>query len=146
MTALRVVVHGDPAPQGSKTPWGAEVSKRVGPWRDAVRGETQAAILAGGPSFPVGPVDVQVTLRHRRPKVHYRASGELKPNAPTWVDKTPDIDKCLRSTLDGLVSGGAIGDDRQVVVVAAVQVYAPAGQHPGATIILSPLTQPGQSG
>ena len=38
------------------------------------------------------PVLVEIELFFRRPKAHYRASGELQPRAPNFCCKRPDVD------------------------------------------------------
>lgn len=120
-------VNGLPAPQGSKTRgrYGGvfESSKKVGPWRNAVRTETQKVI-----SEPFDcPVWVDVVFFLPRPKSHFgtgRNAGKLKESAPEYPASVPDIDKLCRSTLDGLKEGGAYRDDSQVVTLHAKKRYA----------------------
>jgi crossover junction endodeoxyribonuclease RusA len=148
---MKIRVNGIPAPQGSKRPvrlgsgpaarFGmAESSKKVGPWREAVRSEVQAAYLAGQIPFPGhGDTPVKVTLRFYlpRPRNHYgtgRNAGQLLPSAPSWPAVRPDVDKLARSTLDGLKTGGAYSDDSQVVSLTAYKIYAFDGDTPGADI------------
>ena len=76
-----------------------------------------------------------------RPKNHYRTgkySELLKDDAPYFcMTKTGDIDKLLRSTLDGLSvsSGGSvIMDDSLVVSVKALKRYAARYELAGANI------------
>jgi crossover junction endodeoxyribonuclease RusA len=123
----RIEVRGIPAPQGSKRHVGGgrmiEVSKAVGPWRDAVRWETARAVEA---PF-AGPLMVRVTFYLPRPQGHYgtgRNTGMVRASAPAYPDGKPDLDKLLRSTLDGLTEGGAWKDDAQVVTVRASKRYA----------------------
>lgn len=120
-------VNGQPAPQGSKTRgrYGGvfEASKKVGPWRNAVRTETQQVILE---PFDA-PVWVDVVFFLPRPKSHYgtgRNAGIIKESAPAFPSGVPDIDKLCRSTLDGLKEGGAYRDDSQVVKLHARKQYA----------------------
>ncbi len=133
--ALRV--YGTPGPQGSKRHVGGgrmvESSKKVGPWREAV---VAAAIAAGRADADITcPVVVTVQFYFARPKAHYTAVGTLKPSAPGWVTTTPDLDKCLRSTFDGLVQAGVIRDDKQIVRVMAEKRYVTNGA-PGAVVSL----------
>ena len=128
---IKVTVDGAPAPQGSKTRnrHGAvyEASKKVGPWRDAVRGEVQRAIREHGQLPVPGPAMVSVTFRLTRPKGHYgqgRNADRIRPAAPRFPTGTPDLDKLIRSTLDGLKEGGALRDDAQVIYIQANKVYA----------------------
>ena len=131
MTAFTIHVRGIPAPQGSKRHVGngrmIEMSKAVGPWREAVRAETQHAV-----PLPLdGPVEVVLTFHVARPKGHYRTgrnAGLLRPGAPGYPASKPDIDKLARAVLDGLTEGGAWKDDGQVVRLVAVKEYGePAG-------------------
>lgn len=131
MRQVELLVTGKPAPQGSKTvsPSGGmwESSKAVGPWREAVRAETQRAISE---PFP-GAVLVTLVFRMQRPKGHYRTgknSHLLRDNAPAYPASKPDVDKLARAVLDGLTEGGAWKDDGQVVYLTAAKKYvSPAG-------------------
>lgn len=141
MTRLQyeIVVNGSPAPQGSKVRgrhggmW--ESSKKVAPWREAVRSETQAVA-----SVPFdGPVQATIDFYLPRPKGHYgtgKNSSVLKASSPAFPNKVPDIDKLCRSTLDGLKEGGAYLDDCQVVVLRARKLYADQ-RAPGANISIT---------
>lgn len=137
MTSDPVVfaVVGTPAPQGSKRPVRlgkgptarigmVESSAKVGPWRDAVR--AQAALRFGGRLPIAGPVAVTLNFRLKRP-VTLRG-GITRPV------KYPDLDKLVRSTLDGLAVdrkhpelGGALANDSVVVSIAASKEYGEPG-------------------
>lgn len=139
--SIELRVTGTPAPQGSKTrtKWGMiESSKAVGPWREAVVGEI---IRQGYHGLGLhGPLTVRATFLHQRPKTHYRTgknANELRPEAPIYVTKTPDIDKVLRSTFDALTQSGLIKDDSNIVIVHAQQIYAGTGELPGARLEIS---------
>jgi crossover junction endodeoxyribonuclease RusA len=142
---IRIRVNGEPAPQGSKRhfPNGGmvEMSKKVAPWREAVRSQTQLALADGGEhgGYLRGPVFVGITFYLHRPASHFgtgRNAGIVKLAAPARPCGKPDLDKLIRSTLDGLKTGGAYGDDAQVVAVTATKWYAAAGQPPGAGITI----------
>ena len=127
-----VEVRGLPAPQGSKRHVGngimVESSKAVGPWREAVRAETQRAMRGAAPA--TGPVLVTVTFHLARPRSHYRTgryAGLLKDTAPGFHGAQPDLDKLLRAVLDGLTAGGAWDDDGQVAMVEAAKRYGTPG-------------------
>lgn len=131
-----IEVSGQPAPQGSKRPVRlgsgkvglVESSKAVGPWREAVRAETQRAM--NGHGALTGPVQVTAFFRQARPKGHYRTGRHaalLKPDAPGHPAGRPDLDKLLRALLDGLTMGGAWLDDAQVVQIIAAKQYGPPG-------------------
>lgn len=131
MSALRIVVHGTPAPQGSKRHIGKgvmiESSKKVKPWRQDVRAAALDAIEAGGPTFPTGGVSLDVVFRLPRPKGHYRTgrnAEKLRDSAPPTPAVKPDLDKLIRSTLDALGEAGVWRDDAQVVQVDASKAYA----------------------
>ena len=139
MTSVKIRVNGSPAPQGSKTigRYGGmyESSKKVGPWRNAVRTETQRVC-----SHPFsGPVEVIITFYLVRPKGHYgtgKNAGVLKPSSPAYPKTTPDVDKMTRAVFDGLKDGGAFRDDAQVVDLHATKRYADQ-QPPGADICIT---------
>ena len=126
---MRVEVAGVPAPQGSKRHVGngrmVESSRAVGPWREAVRAETQRAC---GQRFTEGqPVAVMIDFRLPRPK-----STPKRVGLPA---KRPDLDKLVRAVLDGLVAGGALGDDGQVTWLEARKKFA-GERGPGCSIIV----------
>lgn len=126
MTELRFFIVGTPAPQGSKRHVGGgrmiESSKAVGPWRSAVAWQTAAAITGG---LDV-PVEVDLDFYLPRPK--------SAPKSRIWPDRKPDLDKLIRSTLDGLVEAGALADDARVQSVRAQKLYAGPGQACGADV------------
>lgn len=114
-------VYGIPAPQGSKKAFVrggkavvVEQSDKVAPWRNAV---TAAAITArqDHPEQLLGPVTVTVTFFLPRP-----ASA---PKSRRFPAVTPDLDKLLRSTLDGISDSGLWDDDKQVVQIDAAKLY-----------------------
>lgn len=131
---IRIQVNGVPAPQGSKRHVGGgrmvESSKAVGPWREAVRAETQRQCAT---PIAAGPVDLTVVFWLPRPRGHYGVNG-LRPSAPGKPDRRPDLDKLMRAVLDGIVAGGAIHDDAQIVILHAIKRYAGSGQPPGCLI------------
>jgi crossover junction endodeoxyribonuclease RusA len=129
----------DPAPQGSKRHVGGgrliESSKRVKPWRAAVAHEAKLARQQ-----VAGPCAVELDFRFMRPKGHHKASGELRASAPRFcVVRRNDLDKCCRSTLDGLVDGGLLADDCLVVLLFASKRYCGIGEQPGAVVRIRPL-------
>lgn len=139
---LDVIVRGLPAPQGSKRHVGrgilVESSKRVKPWRDAVR--STVADAWPHDSFD-GPVIVELTFAFPRPAGHYgtgRNAGTLKASAPLRPAGLPDVDKLARSTLDGIVAAGVLRDDARVVDLHARKRYCwhPVLPQPGARILI----------
>jgi crossover junction endodeoxyribonuclease RusA len=137
---MMITVRGIPAPQGSKRHVGGgrmvEMSKAVGPWREAVRAETQSAMNGHKPIE--GPVKVIIKFEQARPRSHYRTGRNahlLRDSSPSYPCAQPDVDKLARAVLDGLTMGGAWLNDAQVIYLKAVKMY---GQ-PGCTIEISEL-------
>jgi crossover junction endodeoxyribonuclease RusA len=138
---IELDVIGIPAPQGSKRHVGGgrmvESSKKVKPWRKAVSTEALNHTFGAWPY-----VAVFATFRLKRPKSHYRTgrfADQLRPDAPRYPAKYPDIDKLYRSTLDGLKAGRAFEDDAQVIILGGRKVFAELGQEPGARIRVYPV-------
>jgi crossover junction endodeoxyribonuclease RusA len=135
---IRIDVDGVPAPQGNhRVNRGGriyETSKAVGPWREAIRAETQrqrAGMTISNAVF------IFIGIRLPRPAGHYgtgRNKDRLRPSAPRWPAVKPDIDKLERAILDGIVAGGALADDALVVAKRSFKEYAGAGQVPGCVI------------
>ncbi|HKE76650.1 MAG TPA: RusA family crossover junction endodeoxyribonuclease [Acidimicrobiales bacterium] len=130
---LAFTVPGVPVPQGSKRVVQGRVidanAKRLKPWRatiaDAASRERQGRTITGC-------VRVDVVFVLPRPRSHYRTgryAGQLKPNAPVYCETRPDLDKLLRSLLDGLTDSGLIYDDDQVVELVARKHYGSPAAH-----------------
>jgi Holliday junction resolvase RusA-like endonuclease len=149
MTMLVVDVVGLPAPQGSKSGFYnkatgrvqmVESSKKVKPWRQDVVASALNVKAETGWAAPAGPVEVQIVFHMPRPKYHFGSGARahlLKPGAPVYVDKKPDIDKLVRSTLDALTSADVLRDDAQVGRLVIDEVYANGPT--GARITITPL-------
>lgn len=110
-------VEGDPAPQGSKNGFVkngrvvmVESSKKVKPWREAVAWQTKAKVNEPMTS----PVEIALVFHLPRPKSVTRK----------WPSVKPDLDKLIRSTFDGLTTGGLYTDDALVIAVSASKQYA----------------------
>lgn len=110
-------VAGEPAPQGSKTGRVVngrvvmfEASAKVKPWRKAVVEAAQqyAGMIDGE------PVEVTLSFNMVKPKTSKRLFPTVKP----------DLDKLIRSTLDGLTTSGIYPDDSHVVAIGAAKHYA----------------------
>ena len=123
----------DPAPQGSKirTRFGMrEACKRVKPWKAAVQA---AAKKLRQPTIQ-SACKVLIEFRMSRPKSHFTAAGHRSSTYKEhYTIKRNDIDKCIRSTLDGL-TGVAYEDDCQVVCLIVDQRYCYKGEPPGAYV------------
>jgi Holliday junction resolvase RusA-like endonuclease len=122
-------VPGIPAPQGSKSfkgfangkPILAESSAKVKPWRTAV-----AFIAAERSNGQAPTAAVVVDLRFVLPRPR---SVTVKRRPVPCVK--PDLDKLIRSTLDGLTDSGLFHDDAQVVAIYASKAYADDGEPVG---------------
>jgi crossover junction endodeoxyribonuclease RusA len=139
---ITITVDGKPATQGNHrvNKYGAiyETSKAIGPWREAIRAETQRAC-----DMPLaGPIEVKVVFRLIRPKSHYRTGRNahlVKDGAPRYPDGKPDEDKLKRAVNDGLTAGGAFWDDAQIVHSDVWKVYAGPGEKPGVDITVTEI-------
>ncbi len=141
--SITLRVYGTPAPQGSKRGFVrggqvrlVEASKGVRPWREAIVSQ----IIRDGLNVQhlEHPVTIRVTFWFARPQAHYgRRNGEryLKENAPVYRAGTPDLDKLLRSTGDGLVQGGLLRDDDLIVEWHARKMWA---EQSGAVLEIAP--------
>lgn len=117
-------IEGIPAPKGSYRPVRNKrtghtlflpASKREPAWRKAVRDTIKASNPTMIPK-PV-PVSVRVDFYLPRPKT-------VKRQYPTVP---PDVDKLLRSTLDGVTESGIIEDDAQIIEAYTRKMYATNG-------------------
>lgn len=121
-------ILGTPAPQGSKT--GFNQGGRVvivegkGPgrakhkaWRQDVAA-TSRDIAADVGMFD-GPLRVHLEFRL---SMRTTAPKWLQDIGWDWAPTKPDIDKLVRSTLDGLVEGGLIREDSRVVELSASKI------------------------
>jgi len=110
-------IDGEPAPQGSKNGFVkngrvvlVESSKKVKPWREAVARTTQEQV----PCPLQNAVEVALVFHLPRPKTVTRK----------WPAVKPDLDKLVRSTFDGLTTGGLYTDDALVIALSASKQYA----------------------
>ena len=110
---MRIIVFGNPAPQGSKDYMGrtkmgrgimAEASNKVTPWRSdvitACRGIDQEPFT--------GPVICRMIFSLRRP-------ASVKRAKRPWPSIPPDLSKLCRSTEDALQAAGVLHDDALIV-------------------------------
>lgn len=119
-----IVVYGMPGAQGSKRFVGhaatgrgilVESSKKVGPWRQAVK---HAALAV---RFDTPPLDCPLRVRmvFTLPK-----PSSAPKRRRIWPMRTPDLSKLLRSTEDALTDAGIWRDDARVVEYArAAKVF-----------------------
>jgi crossover junction endodeoxyribonuclease RusA len=114
-------VEGEPAPQGSKTGFVkngrvvmVESSKKVKPWRANVAEQTSYYLDHFEVKTFDSPVEIALVFFLPKPKTVKRM----------WPSVKPDLDKLIRSTFDGLTTGGLYTDDALVIAVSASKEYA----------------------
>lgn len=127
--AIRIITHGTPASQGSKTSYGrgqmVESDKTLPAWRSAVKA---AAKQAAGPDWE--PIDNAV-----------KVSGEIRIRKPatTKFQDYPagpkDLDKMQRAIGDALESAGILTNDARIVHWDIAKVWAV--DVPGADITIT---------
>ena len=118
-----------------------ESSKWVRPWRQDLMIQTRDQ-YKGKPM--TGPLEMEIIFWFPRPQTHYRViGGELsnviKDNKPTHTISCSDgdLDKIVRSTLDGLsakAGGCVIQDDSLVVRLTCEKRYVTESEGCGAII------------
>ena len=154
---ITIRVYGSPAPQGSKRAFairkgGIPTGKvaviesshdRVKSWRQAVIDEARK-ITAHMDGPLTGPLSLRMIFYVARPKGHYgsgRNAERLKPGAPAYPGKPPDLSKLARATEDALTDVGIWADDAQIVRYAELAKYYCAAPfiQPGALIEISQM-------
>ena len=150
MTPIEFIMHGKPAPVGSKKAFAVrgkggafraivtDDNRRSRPWMSLV---ADAAAQAWDAPPLACAVSVSIEFRMPRPKSHYRTgknSDRLRDDAPCAHAQTPDIDKLVRCLIDG-ISGIVFADDRQVYEIRACKVWS---DRPGAWVQVNPLNEP----
>ena len=123
MTVIEFFVPSRPIPGGSKRKGKAgqiiAANPKTAAWMSVVR---VAAIDAYKGDLLDGPLGFQMTFCLKRPKNHFNAKGQLKPNAPKFPIVIPDLTKMIRSTEDAL-TGICWHDDCQVVHQITKKLY-----------------------
>jgi Holliday junction resolvase RusA-like endonuclease len=119
-----------PQAQGSKRHVGNGVMieqnhDRLETWREAIKAAVR--IVLPDDHEPVDlPMVVYATFFVKRPIAHYFAGDMnrgLRKTAPTFVTRSPDLDKLLRAILDALTGAGVWCDDSRVVRLVASKRY-----------------------
>lgn len=113
---IRIVVYGDPAPQGSKKFVGminghgmlAESSKKVKPWRQDV---VAAAVLAREAAGDPEPLDCALSVRMIFTLPKPKSAPKRKR---IYAMRKPDVSKLARSTEDALTTAMIWADDSRV--------------------------------
>jgi Holliday junction resolvase RusA-like endonuclease len=104
-----------------------QTGKRGKTWRSDIKEAVRDAFDA---TPHQGPVVVKMLFYMPRPKYHYgtgKNKDRLKPSAPNFHDKMPDLDKLERNVNDAL-SKIAILDDCSISSVFKMKIY---GERPG---------------
>ena len=141
--ALRIVVYGNPAPQGSKKFVGmkngrgimVESSKRVKPWRDDVKA---AALAARDGAAPIDqPVRVRMVFTLAKP-------ASAPKRRKVYAMRKPDLSKLARSTEDALTDAGVLADDARIVEYTRLAKVFPhedpdALEAPGVLIVIEAI-------
>lgn len=125
-------VAGIPGPKGSRivgvrkdgSHYTREASKRAAPWTEQVAWVARVQRPGGKPLEP--PYLIELVFAMPRPEEPKYA----------WPSKDGDLDKLCRSTLDGLVRGGLILDDRHVCDLSIRKRFAVRGAEPGVGIAI----------
>ena len=139
-------VLGTPVPQGSVKAFGSRVvannEHALGSWRSDVASAAQRAKPADW------DINAAVSLRCEfvfpRPLSHYgtgKNATKLKPSAPRYHVKTPDVDKLVRGVADSIgdaVARVLLNNDSQIVTLYAAKRYSTDDFH-GAIITVTAL-------
>src|SRR5689334_22538986 len=105
---MRFEVIGLPIAQGSMRAFPmkngryaltATNAKKLKPWRLELKQAAAAALNGDGPYTATVRLDLE--FRFPRPLGHFGKRG-LRPSAPSWMFRRPDLDKLIRAVLDGL--------------------------------------------
>jgi len=83
-----------------------------------------------------GPVAVYVTFVHARP---VRLLRKRDPSGRIWKDTRPDIDNLVKAVLDAAQGAGVLGDDGQVVLVEARDMYGEKGERGKIELEIMPI-------
>lgn len=130
-----IIVEGKPAPKGSWSP-----ITRGGKTRFIPSNKNSASWQKKVKEHCIGYIDepflkpeafrIGLSFCFKRPKSHFgtgRNSDKLKPNAPKYMIKTPDLDKLERSILDAM-TGIIYEDDSQVADLISKKRYSDEGK------------------
>lgn len=149
MTTLHFEVLGVAAPQGSLRPIVSKTTgrtfvkqscKRTIPWRQEVAGVARAAVDRSEHEWPTrAPVALMVAFFLPRPAGHTGKRG-LRPSAPLYPAKKPDLSKLVRALEDAL-TGIVYGDDAQIVVEHVEKVFVSNGEPPRAVVEVEELSE-----
>lgn len=87
-----------------------------------------------------GAILLSTTFVFARPKNHFRANGELKPNAPKHcTGRIGDVSKLVRAVEDAM-TGIVYNDDAQIISLIAHRRFANDREQPCAIITVTALS------
>jgi crossover junction endodeoxyribonuclease RusA len=140
MNELRIVVLGEPKPQGSTRAFVAKGRAYVASnhkqdfvvWRNSIVEKAERVWTQD----PATCAMVELVFRMPVPKSRPKYLSHWAPHT-----KRPDIDKLARAVLDALVAAGVLSDDSVVTSLMARKEYA-LSENPGVAIIVTPIKEP----
>ena len=108
------------------------------PWRQRVANVARSLGWTGGKNAPLdGPVRLRLTTYLPRPKSHFNARGELKPDAPLYPHRVrKDADKFARAIGDALTRV-AWTDDCRIVDLLSSKRWGT----PGVLVKIEPMKE-----
>lgn len=105
-----------------------DAGKKAKTWASIVSGK--AHDMMNGCALLTGALVVHIVFYMPRPKAHSTKRG-LRPDAPRWCWKKPDVDKLARCALDAL-TGVVFFDDAQIARLVLEKRYTLADGAAGA--------------
>jgi Holliday junction resolvase RusA-like endonuclease len=115
-------------PDGSPVVNVVDDNKKSKSWKQEVA--SAAAKVMEGRALLHGPLLLAVVFVMPRPKSHFRTGkneGQLRPDAPRFHTKKPDVTKLVRGLEDAL-TGVVWNDDAQVADTRQRKEYGPAAR------------------
>lgn len=135
MTAIRIVVSGEPKTKGSLKPIGrgrlVEDVKGSSAWRACVAWAARNQ-YRGHPLDEPTAVDFEVRV------IPPKSAPKRRVTLPA-TKFSGDIDKHARNILDALKDGGVLLDDSRVVDLHGRKRHCLPGEEPGAVIVVRPV-------
>lgn len=126
MTPITFFAAGKPETKGSARAF--VIGGRARITNDNPRAKSWAGVISTAASAAYsgelldGPLRIEIVFLLSRPKSHFTKKG-LRPTAPEYCDRKPDIDKLARCALDAL-TGVIFTDDARVVRLSSSKRYA----------------------
>lgn len=149
---IKFIVYGKAQPGGSKRGFPykkkegglgvriSDMNPKASSWKHDV---ISAAMEVCSGELLTGPLQVRFTFFIQRPQGHYgtgRNAGKLKPSAPTYPTKRPDVLKLSRPVEDAL-TGVIWKDDSQIVRESLQKLYCGIGERQQVDIYIGTLAE-----